>query len=361
MTVAWANFKEDAGEALMPTFNRFFNYMTDEGIPQLERGMKWFADDGVEHLKTFAGYAADAAGAVKDVVGFLNDLPSPVKLAALGAALGAGAGLKLQSGSGALGSLGSALGMSKPMPVFVTNPGFGVGGGGGGAVVTGAPKKGGIRGGGVAATIGLTIAGALAATFGDEASDSYIDAFERNSKWADKLGHSYEAALGETGFAAVKSAAESVVKMNREYERLPQELQTRFEQLGIPESKKEVAHLIDVYDLTPKQKQTTFEILGYDTLMTQIRNINESLDYASRDRRTAITVAYSNAGYDTAGGIPEGGGGPVSPKTRNEKPLRIVGGKLSIDEKGDAYFHGVAAEEVESEADFGRTLGRMRR
>ncbi len=66
-----------------------------------------------------------------------------------------------------------------------------------------------------------------------------------------------------------------------------------------------------VYDLTPKQKQTTLELMGYDQTMDRLTRLNARLDWVARPRQARIDVArvYSNAGYQTSGGLQEFGGG----------------------------------------------------
>jgi hypothetical protein len=179
------------------------------------------------------------------------------------------------------------------------------------------------------------------------------------------------------------------------YNMTPKEKRTFFKEFGSDKAQAQVRALQTTYDATPKQKNTLFTLTGVSTLQSQIANINQSLDYASRDRRTQITVAYASVGRETIGGIQrdaEGtsatrpgwgwvgergpelmyhrGGDSIIPNARSRRiasragggsggGLRIVEGRLSLDDNGHAFIRGIAAEEVDDAAAFDDTLGRM--
>ena len=153
---AWETAKLEFGKSIAPVAADFLDYLSenvDDLAPKLVTFGEWFAKDGVDNIKRFKNFVADdlvpvlrdvgdfagdAAGFVKDLAGAFNDLPKPAKIAGLAALLGGGAAVKIRGGGGgALGTAGKAFGLAKPVPVFVTNKGFGgvdgTGGGKGGA------------------------------------------------------------------------------------------------------------------------------------------------------------------------------------------------------------------------------------
>lgn len=150
---AWETAKLELGKEIAPVAADFLDYLAeniDDLAPKLVEFGAWFRDEGVPKVKRFAefvkddllpvlgdigSFASDAAGFAKDLVDALNDLPKPAQYAGLAALLGGGAAVKLRGGgAGALGGAGKVLGLAKPVPVFVTNKGFGGGvdGAGGG-------------------------------------------------------------------------------------------------------------------------------------------------------------------------------------------------------------------------------------
>lgn len=123
--------------------------LEDDVIPAIERFGDWFEKDGGPALRDFADDLKPVLEGVKDLAGFLNDMPGGAKLTALGAALGGGLALKMK-GSDLFGGRGS---IKNPAFVTVTNPGFGAGGSPGkGGILTTAGKG-----------IGTTALGALGA------------------------------------------------------------------------------------------------------------------------------------------------------------------------------------------------------
>lgn len=144
LSARWDDAQAKLGRGLLPIVEDFTGFLLDEGVPAVEKFGDWFNEEGVDHLQRFGRFtknevlpiledvgefAQTAAGHAEDLVEFLNDLPKPAKYAGLVALLGGGVAAKLNSGgSGALGTAGKVLGIAKPVPVFVTNPGFGTGG-----------------------------------------------------------------------------------------------------------------------------------------------------------------------------------------------------------------------------------------
>lgn len=147
LTARWEDAKAKLGTALLPTVNKFVKYLLDKGIPAVEQFADWFNRDGIKRIGEFGDKLGTVAGHVKDVAGFLKDLPSSAKLAGLLALGGGITAAKIRGGNaggggGVLGSIGRATGLAKPIPVFVTNMGAGVGGG----LLPGGPASGGPAG-----------------------------------------------------------------------------------------------------------------------------------------------------------------------------------------------------------------------
>lgn len=326
LAARFENAKAALGTGLLPIMTQAADFLLDEGIPAFEDFAEWFNEKGIPKLKEFGGFvkddvipvvkdlaefAGDAAGFVGDLVGAFNKLPSGAKLATLGAVFAGGAALKMRGGGGgALGLAGSALGMAKPVPVFVTNPG-GIGGVGGKTgvppVVAGAPKGALPRWAPILPALGSDAAGQDSLMrslfgFGLKGSDEAI----RIPVTPVPASDSDIAAIKETWITQADSLAGVMDKF-------PKTLQRRFELLGVPESEEDLRHLLRVYEITAKDRRTTLELMGYDVMLDRIARINKELDWAARPReaRISITKAYAAAGYQTRGGLQEGGGGPV--------------------------------------------------
>ena len=129
LTVAWGNFKEEVGTSLIPVMDDLATLLQEKGIPAARDFFGWVKDTGIPAVKDFKDEVTPVAEKVGELVGYLNDLPKSVKiggLASLAALFGAS---KLRGGGGgALGTAGKALGIAKPVPVIVMNPGA-IGGG----------------------------------------------------------------------------------------------------------------------------------------------------------------------------------------------------------------------------------------
>lgn len=336
LNARWDDARAELGESLLPLVEDFTGFLIDDGIPAVEKFAKWFSDEGVPAIKDFADEVEPAVGAVKDLAGFLSDLPSEAKLAGVIALVGGLGAAKLRGGSGLTGSIGSAIGVMKPVPVLVTNPGFGAGAGvpgAGGKVPPVAPvppsgalgkignlsKLGALTIGG--ATVAVTLAsgaGVLEPGQARDVGDSVDqEAFRRNIAEAMAAGEDvrdairlYEDEFGVAFESLSVSARNALRATAAEFQsaKLPTELKTQIALQGVPESKRAVRDLIAQYDLTPRQKRTVFEIFGYDLLMDRAARINKALDWAARDRRARISVEYESQGYETRGGLQRGGG-----------------------------------------------------
>lgn len=126
LKVAYGNLKEEIGTELLPYMDDLSRFIRKEGIPAVRDFAGWVREDGVPAIKKIAGFTKDAASATKDLIGFLDDLPDPAKYAGIVALLGGIGAVKLRGGGkGVLGTVGSIAGVTKPVPVIVTNPGFG--------------------------------------------------------------------------------------------------------------------------------------------------------------------------------------------------------------------------------------------
>lgn len=162
MAARFEDTKAALGKGLLPIMNDAAGFILEEGIPAFERFADWFNEDGIPALKDAAEFGRDAADNIGDMVRFLKDLPDPAKYAGLAALVTGVAGAKIRGGGrGALGTAGAALGLAKPVPVFVTNPG-GLGGGGlpGDPAASGS-KWGRAAGGAMALALGITVADSL--------------------------------------------------------------------------------------------------------------------------------------------------------------------------------------------------------
>lgn len=173
---SWETTKLEFGKSIAPVAADFLDFLAskvDDVAPKLVQFGEWFTDDGVPKIKRFAAFvrddalpvfkdvgefAADAAGFVRDLSGAFGKLPDTAKLAAIAAVVGGGAALKVRGGgSGALGALGKAAGLAKPIPVFVTNAG---GLGGTGATPPGGSKVGLVKNLALTGAVAIAVAAA---------------------------------------------------------------------------------------------------------------------------------------------------------------------------------------------------------
>jgi hypothetical protein len=146
LSARFEDAKAELGQGLLPIMTDAADFLLDKGLPAFEDFSEWFKADGIPKLRAFGGFLQDdvipplktAAGFAEDFAGYLADLPTEVKIGGLGTVAALIGGAKLRGGRGGLlGSAGGALGMTRPIPVLVTNPGFGgVAGGAGGKAGT---------------------------------------------------------------------------------------------------------------------------------------------------------------------------------------------------------------------------------
>jgi hypothetical protein len=197
----WDDLKAKIGTALLPVVTQLFGYIESTAMPQLERFGDWFEKDGGPAISDFAeklkplgesllpavgttlGIIRDAlvaaAPLAKEMVDAFNSMPDWAKTVLVG---GAGAGFlayKLKSlipstpgGGGLPGTIASK---ATPVPVFVTNPGFGTGTPGGNP---GKHKR--VKATPLLGTPALAITGAVLSLGGDSVQEKRkISEFER--------------------------------------------------------------------------------------------------------------------------------------------------------------------------------------
>ena len=132
LAVAWGNLKEDLGTELLPVMDDLAVFMREKGLPAAKEFGGWVRDDMVPAVQDLAADLEPVVDFAKDLARYLNDLPTSVKIGGLASLATLVGGMKLRGGGGgALGTAGQALGLAKPVPVFVTNAG-GLGGAPGG-------------------------------------------------------------------------------------------------------------------------------------------------------------------------------------------------------------------------------------
>ncbi len=295
----------------------------------------------------------------KDVIPFLRDdfvptvesvgdafdsVPSWVWKGTAGGFLGLLAAGKLASGvnslrtlrgigSGGTGALSTVASMAKPVPVFVTNPG-GIPGGGPSAVARNVGT--GLTVGTLASTIGklpkwapYTPVGLGSAPgqdslmreifgFGFKGSDDARMSPENVGSYDD-----YKAMLDEMAPAAREALQETAAAFKAA--EIPSELKTQIALMGVPQSMREARALVEQYNLTPPEKRTFFELLGFETTMARLSAIDRAANEAAQDRRLQISVEYAANGYETRGGLQQGGGTKtIRPRTSTERSAAEV-------------------------------------
>jgi len=202
LNARWDDARAKLGRGLLPVVEDLVGVILEDGIPAFERFSGWMVDTGIPALKDTAKFARNAGERVGDMVQFFKGLPSPAKYAGIATLLGGGAALKLRAGGGGLlGTAGKVAGLTKPVPVFVTNMGvgglggLGAAGAGAGAATWGARAAAAIKLGLTRGSIvvgGLTVAKAI-----------YNGAELQNTApqvWADRTGKAiHDAVVGRLG------------------------------------------------------------------------------------------------------------------------------------------------------------------
>jgi hypothetical protein len=132
LRVKVGNLEETIGTKLIPIEDKAATFLLDKGIPAIEKFVKGFQDgDGA------GGQFADAVGQVGDgletawhvgkpFLSFIADHPKLFADVAIGAGAFAAA-FKIIGSVKKLPGLGTLASKATPLPVFVTNPGFGIG------------------------------------------------------------------------------------------------------------------------------------------------------------------------------------------------------------------------------------------
>jgi hypothetical protein len=268
--VAFLNLKEDIGKELLPYMDDLRRFIRKEGIPAVHDFFNFMDDTGAPAIKRVAGFMGDAAGTAKDLIGFLKDLPDPAKYAGLVALIGGVGAAKLRGGGGPLGGAGRVLGISAPVKVFVTNPGFGKPGTG--TTTTGGKGSG---RGTAAALLGLPILDELS---GGKASDIALHPLRElgaefsmpftskgrrelfgpsikeqldQLKASAQYWHDYEF-NGMAAFRAVDKAIENATPLMVRYNR--------------------------VLDGTPRQIKTWVGLSGYEKAIGQIKTLSDAIN-----------------------------------------------------------------------------------
>jgi len=247
LDVALGNLKETIGTELLPYVDDFQRIIRQDAIPATEHFFGFMEKTGVPAIKKVAGFLGDAASRGKDLVGFLDDLPDPAKYAGLVALVGGVGAAKLRGGSlgggGALGTAGRALGLAKPVPVFVTNQGFGAGGsgfggGGGGKGIGSLP--------GIAPFIPIGVGGKIESQKLPLPPEFKKNFAEFNKSWDDFAIHAKGA------FEGVELAIDHATPILKRYQR--------------------------VLDGTPRQIKTWVGLSGYEKAIGQIRTLQAGID-----------------------------------------------------------------------------------
>lgn len=163
LTASWDNAKEHLGKGLLPIVTDLVTAINKNVIPAVDDASKWFEHKGAPAIHKFShemqplvDSALPALGTglkdaydagkkllpvAKGIFDAFNSLPDWAQKAVIvggaGAVIAKKSGL-LSFGKAALtGEGGGILGAAKPVPVFVTNQGFGAGGGGGTPIIAG--------------------------------------------------------------------------------------------------------------------------------------------------------------------------------------------------------------------------------
>lgn len=386
LRVTIGNIKEDIGTVLMPEIDRFADWLSDKGPAAGRKFSGWLRDDAIPAVKRFVDKTrplaeelipalGDALGIAKDVlsealplakdfVGAFNDMPDWAKKAIVGGALAGGLASKFnllpsKGGGGAAGLLGSM----KPVPVFVTNKGFGtpdvpgkpgagktpwlaalglpgIAGLGGFAAMAAtnpgdrnaaAPGSGGYAGDG-----GLSLPPSVSNTEGlDDATEGFRDFVKGTllgQKGADDFGAAMENTipLAELLGGEVTRTGRSVGLLSERFKALPDGVETAIKTPGLIQSRADVMDLKRKYDLTPREVKTVLRSLGFIEARNQAADVKRAMDLL-RDKTITITTlrrtvgtgvgpAYNGAD-DASGG---GGGGTVNPRLNANGPVPIV-------------------------------------
>lgn len=316
----WEDAKAKLGTALLPLMKDAVGFVNREGVPAFERFADWFQKDGapaisgfVDELKPLANSILPAAASalgdvrdagkaalpyVKDIIDAFNDMPDWAQKAIVLGGAGAVVGGKLGVGSlltgGSSGSRGLLGVFSKatPMPVFVTNPGFGgVGGLGGRPGATPIVPTGGGPGpkwvpgavGGSLLTAALTATG-FAMVNGDAGNVHP----ERPGLDTTNVG-------SQSDLLALERYRAELERTSDLFKTLPVDLQTNIVLHGAPESKRAALDLAKAYDLTKEQRTTLFRTSGIPLSNRQVADLLGLYVQAEQPRRGHVSVDTGDA------------------------------------------------------------------
>lgn len=273
LNVAFLNLKESIGKELLPYMDDLQRFIRKDGIPAVHDFFGFMEHTGAPAIKKVAGFLKDAGGHVKDLIGFLKDLPDPAKYAGLIALVGGVGVAKLRGGKGgALGTAGSLLGMTKPVNVFVTNPGFGAGGGLGGGVGGKSPRL----------ANAIPLVGSLA--IGGEAFKESGIPQNISSKFfgTDDNNETFRRIVdGDTqALADLRAQMKATADYWNNFEFKADGAFNGVNKL-IEDSKNHVKGYQRVLGLTPKQVTTLFKVNGIDRAVEQAKTLRSELQAAA--------------------------------------------------------------------------------
>jgi hypothetical protein len=346
LEVAWGNVKEELGFALIPVMEDLADVMLDKGIPAAREFSDWIKDEGIPQVRDFGDFVkplakellpaiGDAAGVAKDalkvaapfakdLVGAFNDMPDDVKkfllLMAGGAVIGKKTGLL--GGLFGKGGSGGLLASAKPIPVFVTNQGFGAPGGKGG--VGGFLSFGKILGPILAYTVAYEFQKKFPklSPFGDEGflpgAGGLPELFNGNSDspytgLGRDLGGSLLTngqALGSFETAANEKLLRPLLAAKGLMDDLPDRVVTAFATPGLVENTRDVNKLIKKYDLDldKREVKTLYKLLGVEKALSDYDRVIAKQEELARLIGAPVSLDTPGPGRNTHGGLQQGTG-----------------------------------------------------
>jgi hypothetical protein len=349
---AWGNIQERLGTVLLPMLDRVERWFLKKGVPAIEKWVGVFEKKGIPAINRFVKKARPLAEevlpALSSILGDVRDVlsdaaPYAVKLvrafngmpdwAKKGLAIG-GLATFAASKTGVLGALtgsskgsgvGGLIAGAKPVPVFVTNAGFGGTGTGG---VPGVPTTGGKPGGtpvpGLFSLPGLALTGATIA-------DQVIPAppMGNAEDFLAKLKNPLEIAIDQLGrLGAAKADLENLL----------------IKPLGIAETHtRSLGFELDTVGrmkpaptfTTPGLEQSWGEVSGFDKSIrgvpkTWSTEFQVGIGTAMANINTVTTAAHNALAGLWGGGTPSPPRAPgVKPPERHQTPGGGNGGKPS--------------------------------
>lgn len=304
LSAQWDNVEAQLGKALLPALEDVSGWMANEGVPAFSRFIRQMRNgkgaggDFADILGDIKGVAEDVAPVVKDVVSAFNDMPSWAKKGLIGGGAGLLAANKLgMLGTGKGGGIGGFISKATPMPVFVTNPGFGgaglPGAGGGGGVGGGkGGKVPGPLGGGAGGMKGLGIfqyLGFAGGALGTSTTDKHPVTGEPLMSREDFKGLSAFKLPALDGFLA---GMDEVIGKVKDYSQLvstlPKDVQTAIAAPGAVETSRDVVKLAKQYDMTPKDIATVIRATGVEPTKKQVNDLAERYELTEKTREALL-------------------------------------------------------------------------